>query len=106
MTSCARGRERCCQVIWVGHAGVVGLVARVTIGRCAGILSTDVAIRALDTYMRTSERECRPAVIKVRWRPCGRTVTDFAGLGEARGNVVRIRRVVEVRQMARIAESA
>ena len=62
-----------------------------------------VALRALQGCVRSGQREASGVVIKRGSVPSGRVVALFASLCEARLHVIRIRRALEVFQMARYA---
>lgn len=106
VTGGARGRECRSHVVWVCHTGVVSFVARVTIRRGAGILAADVTVRTLHRYVRSRQREGSLAVVEVRGRPGRGAMANFARLREACRDVIRVGRVVKVREMARITERA
>lgn len=106
VTRGARGWECRSRMVRIRHAGVVGLVARVAIRRRARVLASDVTVRTLHGYVRSRQRECSLAMVEVRGRPSRGAMADFAGLREARRDMIRICRVIKVREMARTAERA
>jgi len=65
-----------------------------------------VAIGAGHVHVSAGEREHCLRMIEGGGLPCTRRVTDFAGLGESGGYVIRIRGAVKVRQVAGIAKRA
>lgn len=102
----ARGGECRSHVVRVRHTGVVSLVARVTICRRARIFATDMTVRTLHRRVRSRQRKRRPAVVEVRRRPGRGAVANLACLRETCRDVIRVGRVIKVREMARIAECA
>lgn len=106
MARCARRWERSRKMVRIRDTGVVGLVARVTIGRCSGVTASHVTVRASDLCVRAGQRENGLRMIEGRRYPCACVVADFAGLWESGSDVIRVRCVIEIRQMARIAKSA
>jgi len=106
VTGLAGRREACRYVIGIRSALIDAFVARVAIGRNAGVVVVDVTVGASHAGMRAGQREWRVVVIKARWNPrCG-GVADFALLREARRHVVRIRCPLKILQVARSAQSA
>jgi hypothetical protein len=63
-------------------------------------LSAYVAARTCSGRVLTGQREFRGVVVKYGSCPLRRRVTGFAGLREARRDMVRIGRLLEVRQVA------
>ena len=86
----ARRREARRRVVRVGRAVVVRLMARVAVGRRAGVAAADVAGRAGDPRVRAGQREARLAVVEAGRLPGGRVVAGRAGRREAGGRVVRV----------------
>ncbi len=97
----ARRRKSSGHVVRIGDTCEISLVARVTVGWRTGVLPAYMTARALHVDVRPSQRKCRLVVIEIRGRPGGGAVTHFAGLRESRSHVIRVRRVVEVLQVAR-----
>ena len=64
------------------------------------VVVIDVALGTLHAAVRTGKREARRGVIEGRSRPIGGAMALFAGLGNSRGDVIRIRRAPEILQMA------
>lgn len=87
----------------VGGAVEILGMARITVGRSAGVIAVDVAQGASDRYMRARERERRFAVVERRRLPRGGVVADGARCGNSRGSVRRTCRPVKIFGVARIA---
>jgi len=64
------------------------------------VVVVDVALRALHRGMRARQRETSRRVIESRIRPRDVVVALLTGLRETRGHVVRVRRSLEVFQVA------
>ena len=64
------------------------------------VVPVDVAAGTRNRRVRAGQRESGRRVIKGRARPVRRAVTLLASLGEARRHVIRIRRPLEVFQVA------
>ena len=75
----------------------------ITVRRCACIFVINVAQVALHTGVSAGKRERRCAVIEDRSRPGGCVVTGRTLLRESGLRMIRIRRAVVARQMARHA---
>jgi len=97
----ARGRETNRNVIRVGRACVVQLVAAVAVRGHGGVVVVHVATGARDRRMRTRQRERRVVVIERGRTPCRRAVTHVALLREPGARVIWVRRPFEVVQVAR-----
>ena len=91
-----------------GRVVVVGLVA--TDARRAGdaVVVVHVAVSALPRryHVRSRQRESRLRVVKRCRLPCRGVVTGFTRLRKATGNVVRVRRTIEILQVTRDARDA
>ncbi len=64
------------------------------------VIAVYVTLRTLQRRMRAGQREAGGRMVKGRARPGGGAVALLAGLREARGNVIRIRRALEILQVA------
>ena len=91
-----------------GRVVVISLMATDTSRAGDVVVVVDVAIGALTRWghMGSRQRESRLRVIKLCWLPGRGVVAGFAGLREPSGYVVRIRRVLEILQVARHAGRA
>ncbi len=78
-------------------------MARIAIGRGSCIHSPDVAVRAWNVNMSSSQRKCSIVVIEYGRAPGCRIVADRAVLRETGRNVIGISRAVEICKMARNA---
>lgn len=101
MTSETSGRESRRDVVRVRHAGEVRLVTGIAIRRRSCVASANVTTGALYINVRSGQRERRFRVIEVCWNPSARRVTYFASLRKTCSDVIRISRLVEIRQVAR-----
>jgi hypothetical protein len=88
-------------VIRIGDPGVVSLVTRVTVGWRTGVFAADVATRASDAGVRTSQREGRGRVVERRRPPDSGAMTDRAVERKRRSLVVRRDDAVVVLQVTR-----
>lgn len=102
----ARRRESRGNMVRISHAGVIGLMAGVTIRRRTCVLAADVTTRALDIDVSAGEWECRQIVVEVCWNPRRGAVADFTCLRKASRDVIWILGVVVVAQVARGAGRA
>jgi hypothetical protein len=66
-------------------------------------LAVQVTLRTGDIHMSTSESKARGGVIELGTRPLDRRVTGLAGIWESSRDVVGIRGLLEISQMARDA---
>ena len=91
-----------------GRIVVVGLMARHARRRGDVVVVVNVAIRTLArrNRVRAGQRESRLRVIKSCRLPSRSIVASVASLREASGHVIRVRRVVEILQVARDASGA
>lgn len=96
-------RELGRDVVRVGRAGVLRLMAGVAVGGSPGEDVVYVALCAGYGSMGARQRKGRLAVVETSARPAYRRVAGKAGRGEARSLVVRVSGVVEVRSMAGVA---
>ena len=71
-----------------------------SIGAGQVVVAIHMALRALHAAVRAGEREAGGRMIEGGRRPGGRRVALLASLREARGNVIRIRRALEILQVA------
>ena len=87
---------------------VVGLVATDAGGRGDVVVVIDVTVRALTRRhgVRSAQREPSGAVVEGCIQPTGRVVTLLTGLREIRRHVIRIRRALEIFQVAGHARGA
>ena len=103
MTGCARGRERSRNMIYRrGRIVVIGLVARHA-GRARQIVvvvNVAIGTQPRRHQMRAAEREPGCAVVEGRIQPARRAVARVASLREIRRDVIRVRRPLEIGQMA------
>ena len=99
---CAGLREAGLDVVRLGCAleifQVTADASRVRTGQTVVIV--DMALYALDAGMRPRQRETSSRVIEGRARPRRRVVALRAGLREAGLHVVRLRRTLEILQVA------
>ena len=95
------GAQPQCNVVGVARLiEIVGMAARAGVGRI-GIISTNVAGRAIIGNQRVATRERKEiVVIETRRRPGAFTVATLTIGGELRCLVVGVGSVVEIRQMA------
>ena len=103
VASRAVSRKPRSHVVGIGGRIVLLLVARITVGRCAGVASADVATGALRCSMLARERESGRIVVERRRLPSGRGVTDFALLRKAGRRMIGIGRAVVIGEMTRDA---
>jgi len=98
----ARCREAYLRVDRVIGVVVIRLVARDAGGIRAGqtVVAVHMALRALQAGMRAAQRETGRRVTKRRTRPTGGRVALIAGLRKPSLYVVRIRRALEILQVA------
>ena len=96
------GREVRLHVIRIRRAVEIRLVAAYASRVCTGqvVIVIDVTLGALQRRVRAGEREARRGMIECRSSPRCCVVALLAGLREARRHVIRIRRALEVFQMA------
>lgn len=92
--------KRCLHMVGIGGSVVVLLVAVDT--RSAGelIVVIDVALSALQSRVRAGQRKSDKVVIESRWNPGRSRMARLAGLGKIESYVIRICRLLKVRQMA------
>jgi len=64
------------------------------------VIAVYVTLRALQRRMRTGQRKSGGRMVEGRARPSGGAVALLARLREARGDVIRIRRALEILQVA------
>jgi hypothetical protein len=100
---CALLREACLHMVRIRHAVVISEVTGNTSRRKALVHATRVAQGAACADMTSGEREGSTAVIKSPACKAGCGVTQRAVLWESGLNMVRVRRTVVVREMARYA---
>ena len=106
VTRLAGGWESGCNVVRVGGAVVVSLVAAVTGGRKRQVVIVDVAAGTRHGRMESGQRERGVVVIERRWNPCGGVVANLALLREANLRVVGRVGGVEVIQVTSDAGGA
>jgi len=84
---------------------VIGLVAGHTSRSRQVVVVIDMAIGTLPgwNHVRTGQRKTGAAVVERRVEPGRRVVTGVARLGKVRGRVIRVRRSLEVLEVARNA---
>ena len=107
VTLLARSRESCMRHRR-GRRVVVGLMAADAGSRGDVVVVVDVTVRALTRRhgMRSAQREPGGAVVEGCIQPTGRVVTLLTGLREIRRHVIRIRRALEIFQVAGHARGA
>ena len=96
MARLATSREACRYVIRIGCALVVGLMARVTIGRRGEKVAGNMTARAGHAQVLSRKRKDGLVMVEARWNPRGSAVAEFTGLRKSRGNMVRVRGPIEV----------
>ena len=108
VTSVASCREAQRGVVRIRGSLIVLQVAAYAGRAVQRVIVVDVTIRTCARWNRvhSSERETCGVVIEGRVHPVGSVVTGFAGLREVCGGVIRIRRTLEVFQVARDARRA
>jgi len=100
MAECAsRGKARG-NMVRIVRSLILRLVAAITIGGQGRVIVIYVTIRARDLGVETRQRKRSIVVIEGCRRPRGGAVTHVALLREPRGGVVRVIRILVVRQMA------
>jgi len=103
VAGCAGGREAGRNVIRVGGAGVLGLMAGVAVCRRTDVDIVDVARGARRSDMRACQRERRVVVIEYGACPGSGVVAGVAGGGKASRGVIGIRSGLPVCRMAGVA---
>lgn len=106
VTRLARRWKSRCHVIRVRRSRVIDFVARVAIGRNAGVIASDVAVRTRHRGVSAGQREYGLAVIEGRRLPGTSVMADFARLRESGLHVIRVRSAVEIFQVTRRAGRA
>jgi len=97
------GGEPSGHMIRVVRSRVIGFVTAVAVGWNGCVVVVHVAVCAWNRGMRAGQREARVVVIEGRRHPrCG-VVANIALLRKSYGDVARIVRVLEIRQVARHA---
>jgi len=102
------GRRKSGMRHWGGRPVVVVLVATDARGGGDVVVVADVAIGALSWghSVRSGQRKSGLGVIKSRRLPGGCVVAGLAGLRESAADVIRIRRALEILQVARYTRGA
>jgi len=100
VASLARGWDAGLLVIWIGRAVVLRHVARCAILSIQVVIPVDMALRALQSGVRTGQRKSHQAVIKSCRLPGLGAVAGLAGLGETQGDVIGIGSLAKIREMA------
>lgn len=77
-------------MVGVLHALIVGLMASVTRGRRARVLSADMTSETIDGDVSSLQREAGQIVVILRRRPAGRRVALIAAMAELARHVIRI----------------
>ncbi len=90
-------------MVWIGRPGVLGEVTRDAGSRQSRVLPIRMTRRALLVEVRAGQRKPRFAVIESRPLPAGRRMTQRAVLRETGARMVRVRRLIVVREMAGVA---
>lgn len=88
--------ESRCQVVGIGGALIILLVAGVAVRRRVRVLAIDVAAGAGHSGVRAGQREAGGVVIEAGRNPRCRVVAHLALLREPGGRVVRIVGVLEI----------
>ena len=96
-------RESAGHVVRVRGLLESGKVARRALRGCAHVTAAHVALGALHGRVRTRKWKCRLGVVKLSIAPGRRVMALHARLRNARSCVVRIGRLLKIRQMARHA---
>jgi hypothetical protein len=99
----ARGWKSGRDMVGIRCALIIRLVARVAVRRHGRVVVVHMAARARHSGMCSRQWECSVVVIETRRLPCSSVVADFALLWEAGLHMVRIRRSVEIIEVARYA---
>ncbi len=102
----AGGWELRSNVVRIRGAGVIRLVARVTVCRSPGVDAVYVTTCASDTDVSSSQWEHGLAVIKARRLPCGSGVADLTVRRKLRRDVIGICCAVVVLHVTRRAGGA
>lgn len=103
VASCASSRESRGHVIWIVRSRVIALVTAIAVGWNGCVVVVHVTARACNARVRAGQREASVVVIERRRRPSCSVVANVALLRESYGCVIRIVRVLEIRQMTRHA---
>jgi len=90
-------------VIGIAYSFIVGLMACVAVGGCAGELSGNVALLALERKMSAGQWERCQIVIERRGTPNGCGMTNPAVMWKFAGHVIRISYLLEVGSVTIIA---
>ena len=106
VTQRASRREMRGDVIGIVGALVIGLVARVAIGRGMNVIVVDVTTGARNFDVGPGQGELRLVVVKGRGLPCSGVVADFARRGESGLLVRRIVRALVILHVATGARGA
>lgn len=96
----AGSREARGHMVRIRSAVVVGLMARIAVGRQRGVVVVDVAACARNRPMGTRQGEGRVVVIEGCRNPRRCAVTYLALLWEPGTDVIRVRRTLEILEMA------
>ena len=100
MAECAsRGKARG-HMVRIVRSLILRLVAAITIGRQGRVIVVHVTIRTRNLGVKTRQWERSIVVIERCWRPPRGAVADIALLWDPRCHVVRVVRIVVIRQMA------
>ncbi len=74
VASLATSGEPCGRVVWIARAVIVGLVARIAVGRHRGVVTVYMTAGAGNGGMRPGQGKRCVVVIEGRRAPCGRGV--------------------------------
>lgn len=99
MAGCTGRRDASLLVVRIGRAVVILHVARGTVRVGQIEVSVDVALRTLQSGVRSSQRESHQAVIKTGRLPGAGAVASLASLREIQTHMVRVGRFAEIRQV-------
>lgn len=100
MAALAGLRKSVLHVIRIRGALEILEVARDAGGAGQVVVPVDMTLRARGAGVRSGQREANQIVVKRRRRPGGGGVTGLAGLRETELHVVRVLRLLEIRQVA------